>query len=67
MKISKQLQSNIREQIRGAVTYYLIQLDALDRSQKISHEAWQLTHKPACGLSVEIEDAVIRAIELYRK
>ena len=66
MKISKKLKRNILEMIRGAVTEHLIYLDSLDRSSKISHEAWQLTHKSACGLTDTISNRVDNTIESYR-
>ena len=67
MKISKKLQQEIDELIRGSITEYLMYLDSLDRSSRISHKAWQLTHKQACGLPDIISARVNRAIEFYRK
>ena len=65
MKISKKLKSQLREHINGVITNHLIHLDMLDRSNQISHKAWQLVHQPACDLASTLENEVIRVIESY--
>ena len=67
MKISKQLKTQIRQSTYDIVFNYLCLLDHLDRTNKITHDAWQKTHEPACGLTGEISDKIIRDIENYSR
>ncbi len=67
MKISQKLREKIHMAVYNEVFSYLCKLDRLDRSNKISHEAWQLTHEPACSLTSDVTNAVLKEMDLYHR